>query len=424
MKEYLVTGSYPGDFFWPVNYPLAGALLSFIFPDPGLCLQIISSLSLSIVIIYLLKILILVFQVDKKYIPVIAILIATPFMIRFGLSAMPDMFVLALIVAGTYHIFQFSRNHRIINILIALFLFSIAVMSRYATIVIILLPAIYGFFYTFKQKTKWYWFVVALLVLIIPVLPHLIIRGENSANFISHEWIKTWSPVNFISRRSESIDGVINYPLPNIVYAILGLFHPRYLFLGGILILLSFRKFRLNSETKILGFSVFVYLIFLAGINYQNNRFLLLALPFVLIIFYPTIQYSFSRWNKKIVVGFTVILLLVQIGLSSLSFKSVWERNRLERDIYEYVSINKPSIYTMDVDISISGRGYTSPIYNIWKEFYVSPDTNSIIIFNTKTFTEQWAGKKPMQNWDHFNELYKLREIHSFNSEWKVYAFK
>jgi hypothetical protein len=180
----------------------------------------------------------------------------------------------------------------------------------------------------------------------------------------------------------------------------------------------------MSKESKILGISLLAYLIFLAGINYQNNRFLLLGLPFAFIFLYPSIEYFFSLLKKRFFFASVTTMLVVQIILSVMSFKVVWERSQLEHDIYEYVKLSNPAIYTMDVDISISGRGYTSPIYNIWKDYYAQPDTNAIVIFNTKTFPVQWVNKKPMQNWDHFNNDFGLTEIHSFNSEWKAYAFK
>jgi len=424
LKEYLKNGTPPGDYFWPVNYPFTGALISFIIPDIGFCLQLISSISLSLVIIYTYKTCKLIFPSLQINILLLIILLVTPFMVRFGITIMSDMFMLSLIIIGVYHILKYAIEKTTIHLLFGAILLVMAVMSRYAAIVIAIPLVIYGFITAIRQKEKWFWFLIIPIVALIPFIPHLIIRGENSVNFIRHEWFKTWSPLNFFSRKSESVDGIIEYQLPNMVYAFLGLFHPRYLFLTGVLILVGFRKFKLNKKSIILATSVFIYLVFLAGINYQNNRFLLLALPFTFIIFYPTIQHSLSFFGTKLITVFTLGVAVIQICLAVFSFKVVWNRNQLEKEVYEYVLINNTPIYTMDIDVALIGRGYSSPIYNIWKNYYESPDTNAIVIFNSKIFPEQWGGKKPMQNWNHFNNDYHLTEIHDFNSEWKVYAFK
>jgi len=44
LSVYFKTGNDPGNFFWPVNYPVFGAVLSFIIPSKVLVLQLISYL--------------------------------------------------------------------------------------------------------------------------------------------------------------------------------------------------------------------------------------------------------------------------------------------------------------------------------------------------------------------------------------------
>ncbi|MCW8823527.1 MAG: hypothetical protein OQK63_05540, partial [Ignavibacteriaceae bacterium] len=43
--KFLTGGPLPANFHWPVLYPLFGAILSFVIPDPLLCLQLISFVS-------------------------------------------------------------------------------------------------------------------------------------------------------------------------------------------------------------------------------------------------------------------------------------------------------------------------------------------------------------------------------------------
>jgi hypothetical protein len=77
----------------------------------------------------------------------------------------------------------------------------------------------------------------------------------------------------------------------------------------------------------------------------------------------------------------------------------------------------------MDIDMSLTGRGYKGRIYNIYTNYYDRPDTNALVIFNTLTMPFQWNQMNPMNNWQHFNHDYQLTEIKRFDNGWAIHKF-
>ena len=66
IRIFILEGEHPGDYFWPLYYPIIGAILSLIISKTALALQLVSVLSLGISAVYLNKILTLLFP-KKKY---------------------------------------------------------------------------------------------------------------------------------------------------------------------------------------------------------------------------------------------------------------------------------------------------------------------------------------------------------------------
>jgi hypothetical protein len=426
LRHFFLTGIPPGDYFWPVGYPLAGALLSLIIPNTALSLQLISALSLGLIYFYSLKIVSLIYPSTHKTHLVFSgvFMVVSPYMLRFGLSVMSEVFTLGTLVAGTYFILAFVKKQGIHTLWIGVFLFSVSVMSRYAAAILILPMGIYGLIAFFRQQQKWYFFLVAGVAALIPLVPHLLIRADNPGGFIFQDLLTLWSPQHFFQRNFSTPDGITHYSLPNLGYSLAGLFFPRYFALGIVIVLLGFRKLIFPGPSRVIGLGVLLYLIFLAGIPFQNNRFLLLAFPFFIILLYPAIQYCFGLVEKRMQWGLFVLVVMGQILLFTVSFKKVWSRAQLEREIYAYLSQHPSAIYTLDMDISLKGRGYTAPLHNMLENYYDKVDTNALVLFNPAIFTQQWKGKNPVLNWEHFNKDHHLTEIKTFKQGWKAYVFK
>lgn len=229
-----------------------------------------------------------------------------------------------------------------------------------------------------------------------------------------------WDLRHYFNNSFDHQDGLVQYTFPNIVYVLKNLFHPIYALLL-VPALFFFKKSDLKSvEIKILLISYILYILFLAGIPFQNDRFLLPAFPFMLLVLLPSFVRLIERLGKFKWLIWLVIPIQLVVFLRLI--KPVYERNQLELYLFENLQpyANK-KIYSFDVDIALSGRGLNAEWINLWKEKYSTFSNCAFVLFNEKKFAKQWKGKNPMLNWETLNKNYQLIPLLKLEQGWEFY---
>ena len=213
IRNFILKGEHPGDYFWPVYYPIAGALTSLLTSKAAFALQLISILSFGLSAIYLNKLLSLLF-VKRKYTIsyILLFFILSPFVLKNALVIMSDMLSLLFLILSIFYFVKYKENEKVKSYYcIAVFSF-LAVMTRYACAVI-MLPFIVSASFTFLKKVKNYKHIPFLLILIgFLFLPHYYIRFQNTTSFLNHQWLQSWSFINFFKSNFSTVDNtVVNY---------------------------------------------------------------------------------------------------------------------------------------------------------------------------------------------------------------------
>lgn len=426
LQLYFKTGIHPGDYFWPLYYPISGAILSF-FLEPKIALQLLSIASLLVSSIYISKIITLLF--DKKvnpYLYVLSLFTLSPIVFRLGITTMSDMLSTLFIVLSFYNAIIYSR-HKTNQNLYAFLIFCIcAIMTRYVAFVVLLPIGILTLTVFIRNRKHLKHIPLLLLCSVILLLPHFIIRSENSTQFLNHDWLTKWSFFNFFKSSFITVDGTSSNSLPNIIYAFSSLFHPRYLLIGILLFPFYIKTKIINSELKIILISFLTYNLFLAGIPFQNSRFLLLSFPLVIILLYPAFAYLLEKMiptNK--IKYFIIVLSLIQICLCSYSLKPILERNSLEKKIaFQIESYQQNTLYSFDIDVALQGRGLNFRYKNLWVKKYTSFEKNALVLFHPTKFKQQWKDKNPILNWNNLNYHYNLKIIEELPNGWKLYKIQ
>jgi hypothetical protein len=166
--------------------------------------------------------------------------------------------------------------------------------------------------------------------------------------------------------------------------------------------------------------SILVYALFLAGIPFQNERFLLPSFPLVLILFFPALDRLCNRlgsfsWTLLVLIG-------LQLFFSWFWLSPILERNKLERSLAKNMApFQGAALYSFDVDIALEARGLQFEFRNLWKENYTSFEPNALVLFNPSKFETQWKGKNPMLNWEKLTKSEKLKLVREFEQGWKLY---
>jgi hypothetical protein len=299
-------------------------------------------------------------------------------------------------------------------------------MTRYAAFVVLFPLALFTIYFLIKSKKHLKHLPLLLLVSFVLLLPHFIIRSNNSTDFLNHSWLQDWSLLNAFKSSFITVDGISNNSLPNILYAFSSIFHPRYLVLGPVFL---FILFKLKPKEKYLYLVIISYLfysVFLAGIPFQNSRFLVLSFPLLIIILYPSFDYLSNLIIKPSIRHLTfVIIAIIQSILCFIAFQPVLERNRFEKEITEKIEpYQNNTLYSFDIDIAMQGRGLNFNYMNLWVKEYKTFEKDAHILFHPTRFNKQWKDKNPILNWDNLNKNYNLKIIEELPEGWKLYEIQ
>lgn len=372
---------------------------------------------------YLSKTIALLF--DKKvnlYLYVLIVFTLSPTVFKLGITIMSDMLSTLFIIVSFYNAIIYYRYKTIQN-LYAFILFCLsAIMTRYVAFVVLLPLGIFVLNVFIRQRKHYKHIPLLLLCSCIIVLPHIIIRNENTTQFLNHDWLTQWSFSNFFQRSFTTVDGISSNSLPNILYAFSSLFHPRYLLIGIFTLPFFLKTKIISSELKIIILSFVLYNLFLAGIPFQNSRFLLLSFPLVIIFLYPSFVYLYDKLTLNNKNYFVIALLSSQVCLCTYSLKPILQRNSLEKKIVsELQKYQNNTLYSFDIDIALQGRALDFNYKNLWLKRYPSFEKEALVLFHPTKFQQQWKGQNPILNWNVLKNNYQLNIIENLPDGWVLY---
>ncbi len=423
-REFFLQGKAPGDYFWPLLYPILGGFLSLLIPVQY-ALQIVSVASLTASCWLLEKTLRRQFAVSIQTSRMYAVLflLLSPFVLRAGLTDMSDLLATFFVILSWYCFIVlgqiYTRKHTFLFTLAA----SAAVMTRYACALLVLVPAIIVVYRSLKHL-RLTDYLVLLLILSLISLPHFAIRHSKPFAFLATDWMQEWSPMNFFLTSFKNGNGHYSYQVQNIVYAFLSFFHPGFLFCGFILVFFR-NKIQLKDPlTKTLLLSISLYCLFLAGIPFQNMRFLIPAFPLFLLFFFPVYPELISKLNvtpRLFVAG----VIVIQIGLFTRAFIPFYKANSEERSIAQACTKLPPgSIYTFSINGALNFYGIVLQKDNLWDKKLDTLQKNSFLLFNLHSFEKEYTGLNPMINYEFIRSHSDLHEMKQLPGGWTLYEIR
>ncbi|MFN3967662.1 hypothetical protein, partial [Flavobacterium sp.] len=423
LHAFLSNGTNPGDYFWPLYYPVFGAILGFVL-KPAISLQAISIFSFLITVKYLIKIIGLLYPKSKTAsLYILLFFFLSPIAFRLSLVVMSDMLTVAFIVLCYYNSLLYLKKETVLNLVLALLFGVSAVMTRYVAFVVLFPLGISVLFFIMKAKERLKHLPLLLLIALLLILPHLIVRNQNSIAFLGHNWLKEWSVFNFFQSAFNADDGLSHYFLPNILYAFSAAFDPRYFF-AGVFLIIPFFKVKNRAKFLWLFVSAFMlYGFFLAGIPYQNNRYLFLSFPILLVVLFPYFNWILELIrNKKLKNSMISLVVILQMILCFLALKPMLERNSFERKVATQIRpYQNNTLYSFDIDIALQGRDLKFNYQNLWTKKYNKFEENALVLFHPNKFESKWKGQNLMLNWEFLKRNYNLKIISHFPDGWKLY---
>lgn len=417
------------NFFWPYVYPLSAAPW-FSSPTPGdLVMQMTCCSALAGCLMFSGLILRNLFPEQGKWslVYLIIIIFLSPYFFRGGYLVMSDMPAAFFILAALHFMIRSLDSGKRLFLFTAMLFSLLAFFTRYQTALLLAVPLFYTWIRSLRQK-DWWPPVLAAILAVGGFFLFWWMQGFGSRGFTAHPYLTEWNPLNFFRNEFHSADGAQHYRLPNLLYAFSLLYHPAWL-MAGIFMLVFIRKNQFTGKIIILLFiPLLLYILFLAGIPFQNQRFLLIALPVFGIWMYPAFyrlmeQIRFPRLRTLLL----VILAAGQSGMIIWSGKDFVKLNHKEREIaatLKQICPEESRLYVFDLEPALKTYGIRNPMQNIWTREYPGFEKGSMVILNTRKLEPQWTGRNPAINWEKMKKENNPLLITDFGHGWELYELR
>ncbi len=424
IKIFFTTGKNPGDYFWGVYYPIFGSVLSFIIPNITLALQLISVFSLVITSIYIDKIINLIYKENTLSHISFLIFTLSPIVLIHSLLVMSDLLTGCFVTVSFYTLLKFLETSKTKHFLIGISFCFIAILTRYAAALVLLPICILVLFRILKIKNfKLILFPFPILVLI--AIPHLLVRSQNSLQFLNHQWLQSWNLFYLFQSDFHVAEDETRNHFINLIYIGFQVLHPIFLFFGVILIAFALikRKFYFNKNQKLLLLSIVLYALFLGGIPFQNKRFLLLSFPIVIVFLYPYLKSLLNIFTNPKLVFITIFI--IQIALGVCFGKKFYDRNLLEKILSNEMNQYKgKTLYVFDIDIALQGRKVALNYKSLYVKKYSFFEKNALVLINEKEILDHWKGENPSINWNSIRDKCVLHKLKTYNEDWNLYQIQ
>lgn len=420
--SYFQGGTAPGDYFWPLNYPLYGAVIGLLI-DTRVALQMISMISLA-GSIYLICAISQNIYGQPVCRPIWIFLLAglSPFFLLHGLYIMSDMFGAFWCLSAFYLalLYKTKNDWRLAGL--SVFAMSSAVMTRYAAALLLLPVAIMLLSHVVRRRDVRS--LMAMVAGLIALLPHFVVRSAAPQAFLGHSWLQEWSIVHFFQSQFTTVDGFAGYRFPNLVYAFGLFYYPGFLF-AGILLIAFVRKHEWwTRDWQIIAIGVGFYCLFLAGIPFQNYRFLIIAFPFAVILLLPAVARiaALIAGRRWMTMTLTILFILGQGFLIGKYSRPILALNQFEQHVAARLK-TYPAVKLFTFSLNGALKSYQVPqvLVNLWGEDIVDYPQNALLLYHPQKFARQWEQKQPEANWHYLNRYYQLEILESIGNGWQLY---
>jgi hypothetical protein len=348
----------------------------------------------------------------------------SPFILRYSSSVMSEPLALLFITGFFYYYLLYTENHKEKYFLLLIFSGCCAINSRFPSVVVVMLPlshALLIFLKNFRMKAALFSIVIAGLVF----LPNILFNPHDPGSFLEHRFAAEWSVRNFFLNSFSTVDGNLTYLVPNLLFVWGNIVYPGFIFVGIFMIFLITRSWSRPIYIFLIILSIILYALFIAGLPFQNQRFLLLTFPLILIVFsdgFFRISQFISKWKPFFFKSTVGLILVIQSGLSYRALKPFYENSRDARVVSDRMR-NYPgrTIYTFNIDMALSAYEIHNKTINLWIHPIKNFQSGALVLINRENIIQQWQGMNPMINWVRLQKENRVHLIETMRGGWELY---
>lgn len=409
-------GTDPGPFQWPKLYPFLGAILSYTGISVVFAMQLISLAACLGGGFYAKKLIQTLYGTDGSLFLLLGAATQVYF-VRSGFFVMSDALCAFFVIATTYYAVRTDRTREWNHFLLMLLFAAGAMFTRYASLPLIFVLCGFGT-YRFLSQLK-----ISLQLLVYLVLAGMVgvvlWFNNREATEIVHI-TRQWSIRNLFVFERMNGSRLETTTVPNGVYIWSNFAHFGYLSFG-ILLLVWLKKW--NWKTKFLWVALLLYLVFLAGLEVQNQRFLVITHLIVLALIFPAFELLKATLSqRKLWIPFIAGVLVFNGSFFYYSFSKLYGMHRFEKQIVQELQPLEDDkiIYSFSVNQSFASYDLPNPSVNLWYDS-IAIYPGNYVVFNPEQFQKEWAQSSVMFNWKRMNDEFDLEVVKELPQHWNLY---
>ncbi|MBK7944984.1 MAG: hypothetical protein IPJ85_06610 [Flavobacteriales bacterium] len=383
----------------PHGYPLLGALIGATGIGELLALRLISAAALVLAMFALTHV--LRFGTNDEVqnaSPLLAFIFfgmaLSPFLLRQSMAVMSDMAAIASCALAFMQCVRWmddGRKPRLLWMLLALavgFSFRLAV----APIAIVLLG--WALFHMIDATAGLLLEWSSLLVVAGLFMP--------SAALMVGLPVEDWSSQNLIRSEHHSDDGYFELSPAQRGVLLLAPVHPGFIPFGIALVPFFRRSDWSDARTQLAATLFISYAVFVGGMPYQNDRVLLLAQPFALVMLWPAFQRAWAWLESRsslraVVLACTVV---AQVALCVRAISPFVQQARIEREVLTKVVALEPThVYTHGLGAAAGTYLPGIAVTELWQAEVDRFVAGSVVVAKPFDLEAQWLGLHPQRNW-------------------------
>lgn len=278
---------------------------------------------------------------------------------------------------------------------------------------------------------------MAIVIIALVLSPQFFVSYNTGAPLAGSSWLDGWSPVNFLGRTFDNVDGHFEYGLPVALFYGQVVAHPAYLFvmltplfITGAAALVKRIRTRLPAVVLLLGWIAGMYL-FLAGIPYENFRFPLGFFAPLAAVTGIGAGIVWAHWGSRrahaFAAGWIAAALLVTVAWQPRVLAPVWESKAQQLAHARWLekqALPNALVYTMGIDGAL--QEYSNlRVANLWDldPAKLNPETPTYLYADTNNIDTQWRGRLPDQLVRVLTETNFLHPLDSFDG-WTLFRVR
>lgn len=391
----------------PHGFSFAGSVLAKIVGDELLALRLLCAGALITIVVVMRRALIRVFGKDGSVDAFVLIGLAlSPFLLRYSLIVLSDLPAIALMVIAFVCTCRWIEDGRVGRLLAAMLFSALACSVRFAVVPIVgvlALAWIYG-----PQHGRRVRLIIGILGMVIGIVLMLImLPPDRIAGMVALRPLEDLSVLNLFRRELISDDGVLHYRFPNLVYVFSIVVHPGFIPIGVLLLPFVRRADLGYTHAKLALVIAIGYLLFVGCMPFQNDRVLLLAQPFVVLLLFPAFMRAWDFLGLKGINAkwVMVVIILVQSALFVRATLPFAQQADVERDLADRViALGARHVYTHGMGAAFRTYCPAVEVTELWYGELSAFGSGAVIVVDEQNLFGQWQGRPPYINYEKAKE--------------------